>query len=105
MRISTHPGEILHEEFMLPHKLSANALAKGIFVPLNHVSEIISGQRGLTADTAMRLAVFFGNTPEFWQAHQASYDLSIAEKLHEAEYADIKSLLTKDESIAAAKRT
>jgi antitoxin HigA-1 len=73
-----HPGEILEEEFMRPLGLSANTLAKAIDVPVTRVSEILRGRRGVTADTALRLARFFGTTPERWLVLQATYDLRVA---------------------------
>ncbi|MBF0110159.1 MAG: HigA family addiction module antidote protein [Magnetococcales bacterium] len=77
MRIKTHPGEVLREEFMVPHNLNANALAMRLRVPTTRIGAIIHGQRGITADTAIRLARFFGTTPEFWLNMQTQYDLSV----------------------------
>lgn len=81
-RIKTHPGEILREEFMLPLKISANALARDLHVPPNRISAIIAEvePRAVTADTAIRLGRYFGTTPEFWLNLQRGYDLSIAEE-------------------------
>src|SRR5262245_65566249 len=73
-----HPGEILEEEFMRPLGLSANTLARAIDVPVTRVSEILRGRRGVTADTALRLARFLGTTPERWLVLQAAYDLFVA---------------------------
>jgi addiction module HigA family antidote len=70
-----HPGEILREEFLVPLKMSANVLAHAICVPANRVSAITSGVRGVTADTALRLAQALGTTPQFWMNLQQSYDL------------------------------
>jgi len=92
MRITTHPGEMLLEEFMKPNSLSANALARHIHVPANRISDMIRGRRGMTADTARRLAAYFGNTPQFWINLQTNYDLSVAESQHAAEYAEIKAM-------------
>jgi addiction module HigA family antidote len=75
-RIRTHPGEILREEFLKPLGLSARALAIELRVPPNRVSELVARRRGITADTAMRLARYFRTTPEFWMNMQAGYDLS-----------------------------
>lgn len=72
------PGEILHEEFMRPLNLSQNRLAKEIYVPVNRISQIISAKRSITADTALRLARYFGTTPDFWLGLQAEYDLELA---------------------------
>lgn len=74
------PGEILQEEFLEPLGLSANALARALHVPANRVTAIISGKRGLSADTALRLARYFGTTPEFWVRLQAEYDLRQARR-------------------------
>jgi addiction module HigA family antidote len=71
----TRPGDILLHDFMEPLKLSANALARELVVPANRVSAILAGTRGVSADTALRLARYFGTTPEFWMGLQASYDL------------------------------
>ncbi len=81
MRITTHPGEILREEFMLPLGLSANALALALRVPANRIGAIIrqDSPRAVSADTAMRLARYFSTTPQFWMNLQAAYDLSVAQ--------------------------
>jgi addiction module HigA family antidote len=71
-----HPGEMLREEFLVPMGLSANALA--IRVPVTRVSEIVNERRGITADTALRLAKYFRMTPEFWMNFQSHYDLEMA---------------------------
>jgi addiction module HigA family antidote len=73
-----HPGEILREEFMLPRELSQNALARALHVPPRRVNEIVLEKRGITADTALRLARYFGTTAELWTGLQADYDLRLA---------------------------
>src|SRR3990172_11127678 len=73
-----HPGEVLKEEFMKPLGLSANGLARVVLVPPNRISAIVSGDRSVTADTALRLAKAFGTTPEFWLNLQKRYDLDCA---------------------------
>jgi addiction module HigA family antidote len=78
-RLRVHPGEILHHEFLLPLGMSARALAKAIGVPPNRLTEIISGRRGVTADTAIRLGRYFGTSAEFWTNMQTTYDLVKAE--------------------------
>lgn len=80
-RRHTHPGEVLREEFMLPFGLSANALALALRVPATRIGAVIHGRepRAVTADTALRLARYFGTTPRFWLNLQAAYDLSRAE--------------------------
>ena len=75
-----HPGEILEEEFMKPLELSANALARALDVPVTRVSEIVRGRRGITADTALRLARLLGTTPEFWLGLQSDFDLKTARR-------------------------
>ncbi len=77
-RIRTHPGEILREEFLVPLGMSANALARELRVPPNRITAIVNGTRSVTADTALRLARYYGTTPEFWINLQASHDLSRA---------------------------
>ena len=79
MRLRTHPGEVLREEFMAPLSLSANALAIALHVPVTRISEIAKERRGVTADTAARLARYFGTTARFWLNLQSSYDLSLVE--------------------------
>jgi addiction module HigA family antidote len=77
-RVATHPGEILVEEFLKPLSLSVNALATALRVPANRIGGIVKGKRSVTADTAMRLARYFGTTPEFWMNLQAMHDLTKA---------------------------
>lgn len=73
-----HPGEVLLEEFLKPMKLSQNRLALDIGVHPRRINEIVLGKRGITADTALRLARYFGTSPQFWLGLQADYDLDIA---------------------------
>ena len=73
-----HPGEILKEEFMVPLGLSANGLARAVRVPPNRISAIVNGERGLSADTALRLSKAFGTTAEFWLNLQKHYELDCA---------------------------
>jgi len=70
-----HPGVILHEEFLIPMGISAYELSKSIGVQQTRISLILKGERGITADTAMRLSKYFGTTPEFWMSLQREYDL------------------------------
>jgi addiction module HigA family antidote len=77
---SAHPGRILHEQFMKPAGLSQNALARELGVPPRRINEIILGKRGITADTALRLAKHFGNPPRFWMELQADFDLEEAQQ-------------------------
>ena len=73
-----HPGEVLLEEFLKPMNLSQNRLAIDIGVDARRINEIVLGKRGVTADTALRLARFFGNSPQFWLGLQSQYDLDVA---------------------------
>jgi addiction module HigA family antidote len=75
-----HPGEILEEEFMRPLGLSANSVARRIDVPVTRISEIVRGKRGITADTALRLARLFGTSSDLWLGLQAEYDLRVAQR-------------------------
>ena len=77
-RVTTHPGEVLAEEFLKPLGLSVNALAMALHVPATRVGAIVKGERAVTADTALRLARFFGTSPEFWVNMQAMHDLTKA---------------------------
>jgi addiction module HigA family antidote len=79
-RISTHPGEMLREEFLVPLGISQNALAMKIRVPATRIGDIIHGRRAISPDTALRLARFFGNSPEFWLNLQQQHDLSKARR-------------------------
>lgn len=80
-RIRTHPGEVLKEEFMIPLDLSANRLAIELAVPATRIGDIIRSEnpRAISADTALRLARYFGTTPAFWMNLQAAFDLSKAQ--------------------------
>ena len=73
-----HPGEVLLEEFLKPLGLSQNRLALNIGVPPRRINEIVLGKRRVTADTALRLARYFGTTPQFWLGLQADFDLDVA---------------------------
>lgn len=76
------PGEILHEEFMQPLGISMNALARDLDVPPNRISEIVNGKRAITADTALRLARYFGTGAELWLNLQTDHDLRIVRREH-----------------------
>jgi addiction module HigA family antidote len=78
--VPIHPGEFLREDFLVPLGLSANALAIALRVPVTRISEIVRERRGITADTALRLARYFGTTPDFWMRMQMSYDLALASR-------------------------
>ena len=83
-----HPGEILNEEFLIPLKITAYRLAKDITIPQTRISEIIKGNRRVTADTALRFSKYFGTTPKFWLGLQDDFDIEneILEKQGEFEH-------------------
>lgn len=85
-----HPGEVLKEEFLKELGISAYRLAKEIGIPQTRISEIIKGARRITADTALRLSIYFGNTPKFWLGLQDDYDLEEEKKLKGTELKNIK---------------
>jgi len=72
-----HPGEVLQEEFLKPMRLSQNRLALAIGVPPRRINEIVLGKRSISADTALRLARYFGMSPQFWLGLQMDYDLDV----------------------------
>jgi antitoxin HigA-1 len=78
---SIHPGEVLREEYLLPLHLSAHALAMAVAVPAPRINDIVREKRGVTADTALRLARYFGTSAEFWMGLQTDYDLRKTEAL------------------------
>ncbi len=75
-----HPGHILRDEFLMPMDLSVYALAKAVNVPRSRVNDIVLGRRGISAETALRLARYLGTTPEFWVNLQARYDLEVSKE-------------------------
>ena len=75
-----HPGEILREEFLIPMKLNAHALAMALRLPAPRINDIVRERRGVSADTALRLARYFGTSAEFWLGLQADFDLKTASK-------------------------
>lgn len=77
-KIPIHPGKILRDEFLLPMGITANALASALFVSASRINDVVLERRGVTADTALRLANYFGNEPEFWMNLQVVYDLDVA---------------------------
>ena len=84
-RVTTHPGEILHEDFLKPLDMSAHALALALRVPATRIGAIVKGQRSVSADTALRLSRFFGTSPDFWMNLQAMHDITKAKAEHGAE--------------------
>ena len=83
------PGEILKEEFLLPMRISAYKLAKDTNMPATRISEILKGKRRITADTALRLSAYFGNSADFWLGIQDEYDLRKERKKIEKELSKI----------------
>jgi len=90
-----HPGEILNEDFLGPLGVTQYRLAQAVSVPPRRINEIVHGKRAITADTALRLARYFGTTPDFWINLQAQYDLRQAEK-------SLKQVMDKIEPLALA---
>jgi addiction module HigA family antidote len=80
-----HPGEVLLEEFLKPLAMSMNKLANQLHVPANRITQIVEGRRAITGETALRLARYFGTSPEFWLGMQKDYDLQVARDEYEAE--------------------
>src|SRR5271167_3710977 len=87
---SVTPGEMLKEEFLAEYELSQNQLAKAIGISPNRIAEIVNNRRRITADTAIRLSLYFGNSPEFWMNLQTHYDLEMAQRNLDAK--DIKRI-------------
>jgi addiction module HigA family antidote len=85
-----HPGEILLEDFLVPLEISAYRLSKEISIPQTRISEIIKGNRRITADTALRLAKFFGNSAKFWLGLQDDYDIEEETKQKQKDLKTIK---------------
>ncbi len=85
-----HPGEILKEEFLNELGISAYRLAKDTGIPQTRISEIIKGTRRVTADTALRLSKYFGNTPKFWLGIQDDFDLEEEQNAKQAELSSIR---------------
>src|SRR6266481_1902521 len=83
-----HPGETLREDFLKPLGLTANRLGMELMVPVTRINDIVRGKRAITADTALRLARYFGTTPQFWMNLQANYDLELAQDARGPEIAD-----------------
>jgi len=82
-RRAVHPGEIIKHEFLAAAGMSATALARELAIPPNRLTEIVAGRRNITADTAIRLARYWGTTVDLWLNLQASYDIALAERSHD----------------------
>ena len=87
-----HPGEVLLEEFLKPNNISAYRLSKDIGIPQTRTSEIIKGNRSITADTALRLSYYFGNSAKFWLGLQNDYDLEEQKKIKSRDLKRIKKI-------------
>lgn len=85
-KIKVHPGEILKEEFLAPLEISAGVLAKNLDVPRTRIERLVKEQTAITPDTALRLAKFFGSTPQFWVNLQNTYDLVGASEATDLEH-------------------
>ena len=85
-----HPGEVLQEEFLIPMQISAYRLSKELKIPQTRISQIIKGNRRITADTALRLSKFFGNTAQFWLGLQMEYDIEEATRINQASLSEIQ---------------
>lgn len=85
---NVHPGEILNEEFLIPMNITAYRLSKDTEIPQTRISQILKGKRSVTADTALRLSLYFGTSPKFWLGLQDDYDI-------EEERKDKQDILTK----------
>jgi addiction module HigA family antidote len=83
-----HPGETLREDFLKPLGLTVNKLAIELMVPVTRINDIARGRRAITADTSLRLARYFGTTPQFWMNLQTNYELELAEDARGREIAD-----------------
>lgn len=87
MRKLVHPGRVLLEEWMEPFGISQNGLARHIGVPARRINEIVLGKRAITVDTAIRLGEAFGNSPRYWMALQAEFDIEVAQHKPDANFA------------------
>lgn len=96
MRIRTHPGEILLEEFLKPFGMTPHALSVELRVPATRITDIVRQRRSVTADTAARLARFFGTSSDFWMNLQTAYDISIVEHEKNEELSKIAPLTARE---------
>lgn len=87
-----HPGEVLNEEFLKPLNITAYRLSKELHIPQTRISQILHSKRSITADTAIRLSRFFGNSAKFWTGLQEDYDLEELNREKKEEYNQIKTL-------------
>ena len=87
-----HPGEVLSEEFLLPMEITAYRLSKDLEIPQTRISQILKGKRRITADTALRLSSYFGNSAKFWLGLQDDYDIEEEKQLNEGIFRKIQQL-------------
>jgi addiction module HigA family antidote len=87
-----HPGEVLSEEFLLPMEITAYRLSKDLEIPQTRISQILKGKRRITADTALRLSSYFGNSAKFWLGLQDDYDIEEEKRLKEGIFRKIQQL-------------
>jgi antitoxin HigA-1 len=85
-----HPGEVLLEEFLTPMEISAYRLSKDLDIPQTRISQILKGKRRVTADTALRLSSYFGNSAKFWLGLQDDYDIEEEKRINEATFKRIQ---------------
>lgn len=93
---NVHPGEILNYEFLEPLEITAYRLSKDLKIPQTRISEIIKGKRRITADTALRLSIYFGNSAKFWLGIQNDYDIEEERENKEKELNEIKQYVDKN---------
>lgn len=93
---NVHPGEILNFEFLEPLEITAYLLSKDLKIPQTRISGIIKGNRRITADTALRLSKYFGNSPKFWLGIQDDYDIEEKKEMKESELNEIKDFKNKN---------
>ena len=91
-RPPTHPGEMLLEEFLKPMAVTQKQLSVAIHVPFQRINELVNGKRGITPSTALRLSIFFGNSPDFWMNLQQRWDLFWAKEKESEALHKIKSI-------------
>jgi antitoxin HigA-1 len=87
-----HPGEVLQEEFLVPLEITAYRLSKDLAIPQTRISQILKGKRRITADTALRLSSYFGNSAKFWLGLQDDYDIEEEQRLNEETFRRIQQL-------------
>ncbi len=87
-----HPGEVLQEEFLVPMDITAYRLSKDLAIPQTRISQILKGKRRITADTALRLSSYFGNSAKFWLGLQDDYDIEEEQRLNEEAFKRIQQL-------------